>query len=159
VPEHHPSDPLLDREMSMTALAKHFGVTLYRIKEMKGWELVEFKPSYRGGFFAWVAKPVDFLDVPLYFLIEVARYCNRKSSRTIRRWFEDGHIELSPRPRSGRLYATPRQLLAAKRYADSIVRVVIKPNPKNLLRRLESRAARVPPPDVSSPAKLWRRRP
>jgi len=150
---HHP-DSLIERDMCIAELARHFDVSRYRIREIQEWGLVEFRPSDKYGFPAWVARPIDFLDVPMYMLGQAAKKIGLKTSRTLNRWYKAGHIELTPRPRSGRLYATPRQLFEAKRFKDSRRRGP-KPDPEKLLRHLEKQALQDGGPPVDDARKLW----
>ena len=151
---HHP-DALLDRDMCMAELARHFGVTQYRIKEIKEWRLVKFRDSDQYGFPASVARPIDFMDVPMYMIGQAAKLIGLKSARTLRRWREAGYIQLTPSPRFGRLYATPRQLIEARRFKENRVRRSPKPDPEKLIKKLAKRALSDGGPPVDDPRKLW----
>jgi hypothetical protein len=149
-----PFDPLLETDLCIAELSRHFGVSRYRIQEIKEWRLVKFRPGVRGGFDAWLAKPIQFLDVPIYMLGQAAKMIGLKSSRTLNRWCKDGYIELTPSPKSGRFYVTPRQLIEAKRFKESR-HGGRKPDPENLLRQLAKHARRDGGPPVDNPRKLW----
>lgn len=157
-PKKRRTDPLLDPELSQTELAEHFGVSFYRIKEIRALGFVSFRRSRRHGFPAWVARPRQFLDVPMYELHRVAKYVGKKSSRTIRRWFDAGEVGLTRRPRSRRLYATPRQMEEIRQYAQNKGRRGAPANPKKLLGRLGELGSRVPPPLWERSTDAWRRR-
>lgn len=148
----HPT--LIETDMCMSELARHFGVSRYRIQEIKDWGLVKFHPGVRGGFDAWLAKPIDFLDVPVYMLGQAAGRIGLKSSRTLNRWFQAGYIQLTPKPRSGRLYVTPRQLIEAKRFKESR-QGRSKPNPEKLLEQFAKRVGKDGGPPAEDPRRLW----
>jgi len=147
-------DSLLEADFCIAELARHFGVSRYRIQEIKEWRLVKFRPGARGGFGAWLAKPIQFLDVPVYLFGQAATIIGLKSSRTLNRCCQAGHIQLTPNPRSGRFYVTPRQLIEAKRFEESR-HGGRKPNPENLLRQLAKQAVRDGGPPEDNPRELW----
>ena len=90
----------------------------------------------------------------MYMLGQTAKRIGLKTSRTLNRWYKAGYIKLTPRPGSGRLYATPRQLIEAKRFRENR-RGVSKPDPENLLRQLAKQAPHDGGPPVDDARKLW----